>query len=186
MSAPQWHDDPGGPRPPPIYSDSFLRWLVVCAIALVLVAALAAWWLVPQIWSRGLLPGWPTLHGKRFFEGYRASPIVINMWAVWCEPCRDELPELAALARARPDIAVVVVNADGPGEERLREDAEKLGIYPPLIAPIIEGDPFAELALPRTGVLPTTYIIGRRGRTLHTLTGPQTAASLERLLPPPL
>ena len=37
---------------------------------------------------------------------------VVNVWAWWCEPCRDELPVLAEYAAARPDVTVVGVHAD--------------------------------------------------------------------------
>lgn len=39
-------------------------------------------------------------------------PVVLNLWASWCIPCRDEIPELSAFADANPDHIVVGVSVD--------------------------------------------------------------------------
>lgn len=36
-------------------------------------------------------------------------PVVLNLWASWCIPCRDEIPELSAFATENPDVAVIGV-----------------------------------------------------------------------------
>ncbi|HHX35904.1 MAG TPA: TlpA family protein disulfide reductase [Gammaproteobacteria bacterium] len=44
------------------------------------------------------------------------KPLVINLWATWCPPCRREMPVLAAAQQANPDIRFVFVN-QGEGQE---------------------------------------------------------------------
>ncbi len=43
------------------------------------------------------------------------KPLVINLWATWCPPCRREMPVLAAAQQANPDVRFVFVN-QGEGQ----------------------------------------------------------------------
>jgi thiol-disulfide isomerase/thioredoxin len=52
----------------------------------------------------------------RDFEG---RPVVVNLWASWCPPCRREMPLLAQTAAAQPDVAFLFVN-QGESSETIR------------------------------------------------------------------
>ncbi|MES2819364.1 MAG: TlpA disulfide reductase family protein [Pseudomonadota bacterium] len=102
--------------------------------------------------------------------------LVINYWAEWCGPCRSEIPELNALAeelKAQP-ISVLGVNFDGAQDDALKQASEALGIGFTVLA----QDPAERFALPRSEVLPVTYIVDAQGRLRDTLVGEQTAAGL--------
>lgn len=43
-------------------------------------------------------------------RAFRGKPLVVNLWATWCPPCRREMPALAAMQRKRPDLGFVFVN----------------------------------------------------------------------------
>ena len=52
---------------------------------------------------------------------------VINYWAIWCKPCREEIPELNQLNQIE-NVVVLGVNFDGKVGEALLSDADALGI----------------------------------------------------------
>ena len=105
--------------------------------------------------------------------------VLINYWAIWCAPCRKEIPEFNQLLEERGDnIAVLAVNFDGSQGQQLRDEIAKLGIkFPSLLE-----DPRELWGLEPVQVLPETLVIGRDGQLLHRLIGPQTKESLEALL----
>ncbi len=98
---------------------------------------------------------------------------VINWWAVWCGPCREEIPELNQLA-GDPSVKVLGVNFDRKTGDALAEDSRRLGIA----FELLKDDPAARLGVPRPTVLPTTLIVSPEGVVVATLVGPQTQSSL--------
>jgi thiol-disulfide isomerase/thioredoxin len=104
---------------------------------------------------------------------------IINYWAIWCGPCRDEIPELNSFAEAHSkQVAVYAVNFDRMQGEELTVQASELGIEFALLA----TDPASALGYPAPAVLPTTVVINPGGEVVATLAGPQTRASLEATL----
>jgi thiol-disulfide isomerase/thioredoxin len=97
---------------------------------------------------------------------------VINYWAIWCKPCREEIPELNRLDQ-EADITVVGVNFDGKQGTGLAADVADLDIQFRVIA-----DPADILGISRPTVLPTTLVVSPEGEVIATLVGPQTASSI--------
>mgnify|MGYP001166410276 CR=1 FL=1 len=97
---------------------------------------------------------------------------VINYWAIWCKPCREEIPELNQLNQIE-HVVVLGVNFDGKVGEALVSDARDLGITFETI-----DDPASNLNITRPSVLPTTLILSPEGTLVATLVGPQTAESI--------
>jgi len=101
--------------------------------------------------------------------------LVINYWAIWCAPCRKEIPELNQLAeQLAGQVEVFAVNFDGKQGEALAKDADALGIAFTVLA----EDPAKRFNLPRSSALPVTYLIDPSGKLRQTLLGEQTAAGL--------
>jgi len=101
--------------------------------------------------------------------------LVINYWAIWCAPCRKEIPQLNQLAEQLAGQAeVFAVNFDGKQGEALAKEAQELGIAFTVLA----EDPAKRFNLPRSSALPVTYLIDPSGKLRQTLLGEQTAAGL--------
>ena len=99
----------------------------------------------------------------------------INIWAQWCDPCREEIPELNALASAG-SIRVLGYDFDNSEGEELVNKAKKLGIQ----FPVIKESPLALLETKTPQVLPATMIVNPQGKLIEVLYGPQTRDSLEK------
>jgi cytochrome c biogenesis protein CcmG/thiol:disulfide interchange protein DsbE len=104
---------------------------------------------------------------------------VLNVWASWCVPCRDEAPLLMALAADRR-IRVVGINyKDQPDNAR-----RFLGRYGnPFVANGTDGNGRAAIEWGVYGV-PETFVVGRDGRIAYKLIGPITADNLDQTLKP--
>lgn len=105
--------------------------------------------------------------------------VLINYWAIWCAPCRKEVPELNELLHEHADkLQVVGVNFDGSLGDQLGAEVTKLGIE----FPNFFRDPRQLWSLDPVAVLPETLIIDANGNLIHRLVGPQHKATLEELL----
>ena len=128
------------------------------------------------------LPDMPALHvttlaGEPWdLAHHRGKWVVVNYWAAWCAPCREEMPELSALATMREHIEVI-----GLAYEEIEPDAMQVFLeefpvtYP--IAIIGTYDPPADFDTPRG--LPMTWLIVPDGSVAKRFLGPVHAGEIE-------
>ncbi|HFE45294.1 MAG TPA: TlpA family protein disulfide reductase [Nannocystis exedens] len=103
------------------------------------------------------------LRGQDFaLADLRGDVVLLNVWASWCEPCKEELPELAKLQRERgPEgLQVIGVSIDAlRTQHTVRQLAQEFKVPYPIIF-----DPQSTI-VPAMKIVgyPTTFIIGRDG-----------------------
>lgn len=163
------------------------------AAALLAGLALACASLPPAAPSRPVTTeaGWIDLEGLRQrLEADRGRVVVVNFWATWCEPCREEFPELIEIDlryRSR-GLTLLSISLDSPGERDGQVKkflAEQRPSFPVFVKRAGDPDEFINAIDPAwSGALPATFVYDRRGRQRHALIGPQTRASLEARLQP--
>ncbi len=112
-------------------------------------------------------------------NGYMYSDLegryqIVNYWAVWCAPCKHEIPELQALHDDYENVAVFGVNFDQPELDVMSEQAKLMNIG----FPTYRRDPSTDFGIKTPEVLPTTLVFGPNREMLATLVGPQTKQSL--------
>jgi len=112
------------------------------------------------------------------WDQWQGRWMLINYWAEWCAPCREEIPELNRLHEDGVDGQLVVlgVNFDGLSGEALSDLVERMDIE----FPVLLDDPKARWQQPMPGVLPSTLVIDPDGELRTVLVGPQTFESLSR------
>ena len=118
---------------------------------------------------------------------YRGQVVLVNFWATWCEPCRDEMPSIAKLRNRLADrpFSVRAVNVDEP-EARI----EKFLTAMPLNFPVLLDQGRKVTKSWQVRVLPASFVIGPEGRVRYTATGdldwsaPAVAERIAKLLPP--
>jgi len=115
---------------------------------------------------------------------FKGKIILLNFWATWCHPCKEEIPDLVTLqTQYKDDIVVLGFSIDDKPEE-LKEYAAKYQMnYPVLVGAGHEN--IQEAYGPMWGV-PVTIVIGRDGRIAKKQSGIRTLeqfdSEIKRLL----
>ena len=111
---------------------------------------------------------------------YKGRPLVVNFWARWCAPCREEFPELIrARARNKARGAEVLGIAIEDKTDAVREFAKAYEIdYPVLLAKDNGIALMQALGNARAG-LPFTLALDRDGRVVYTKLGGMKRADVE-------
>ena len=109
-------------------------------------------------------------------KDWRGRWTLVNYWAEWCGPCRDEIPELNEIQKkgSKLGVQVVGVNYDGITGDALTLLVKTMGIN----FPILLKDPRTRWELAVPSILPTTLLINPSGELVTILIGPQTVETL--------
>ena len=112
------------------------------------------------------------------FSSLKGKIILLNFWATWCDPCKEEIPDLITLQEQyKDDIVVLGFSIDDSAEELRKYAAEYKMNYPVLVGAGHEN--IQEAYGPMWGV-PVTVIIGRDGKIAKKQSGIRSLAQFER------
>ncbi|MFZ2306680.1 MAG: TlpA disulfide reductase family protein [Rhodoferax sp.] len=149
-----------------------------------LLAGTLMWTILPAVLRMGTGPTLSDLEGISLttMQGRTESlanlahgkPLVVNLWATWCPPCRREMPELAAAQRQVPGVTFIFANQ---GENPVT--VQKYLTASQLVLANVVLDPGKKLGeqLGSTA-LPTTLFFDASGRLVDTHIGALSSASL--------
>ncbi|MGA2893746.1 MAG: DsbE family thiol:disulfide interchange protein [Xanthobacteraceae bacterium] len=111
--------------------------------------------------------------------GFKGAVTIVNVWASWCVPCRDEAPMLMQLAQDNRFRLVGINYKDEPGNAR-----RFLGRF---------GNPYAAAGADESGRagiewgvygVPENFVVGRDARITYKLVGPITPENIDAVLKP--
>ena len=167
-----------------------LRLVLVAEVVTLMWAAGCSWRAVPPEPSppTGIVDlneqGWEQLRAR-----YRGRVLLVNFWATWCDPCREEFPAIVRLHQTYRSrgLSVVAISMDEPTSVRAIEDFLKaqgaqFGSYRH------HFHDFAALVdsiNPRWGGgIPATFLYDREGRLIQSWEGPTSFEEFERAVRP--
>jgi peroxiredoxin len=108
---------------------------------------------------------------------YEGHVVLLNIWATWCAPCREETPDLQELYEKYKDEGFVVlgVSIDEQGESVVRPFIEEYDVSYPIV---IDDGTIIDKYGPTMGI-PTTYVINKKGNLEYFAVGALTNKELE-------
>jgi thiol-disulfide isomerase/thioredoxin len=110
-------------------------------------------------------------------DEYRGQVVVLNFWAVWCKPCRVEMPDLEAVYQEyREQGAVVLAVNVSESSADIADFAEELG----LTFPIFRDSKQEAMREYNVKILPTTFFIDRKGLVRHSRVGTMTKSVMTK------
>ena len=108
----------------------------------------------------------PDLQGRQVsLSDYAGRTVLINVWATWCPPCRDEMPMLVDYARRNPNGVTILGINDGETREEAAAFTKQYGMTFPVLLDL--NSRYLDAIL--VDSLPTTILVGPDGvvRAVH-------------------
>jgi peroxiredoxin len=99
---------------------------------------------------------------------HKGKVVLVNFWATWCPPCREEIPDLKRVAAEfrGPDFELVGIAMDESGHKVVKDFIAQAGIEYPVLLPSAEAIEQAAV-----DTLPTTYLVDKQGRVAKSFVG---------------
>ena len=119
-----------------------------------------------------------TLGGRTLStRDWRGKVALVNYWATWCGPCREEIPDLIELQARYPDqLQVVGISTDEGDSAAVAAFARGMGMN----YPVVMATPELNRQFPGVFALPTSFIVDPEGRIVQTHVGLISPAVFEQ------
>jgi thiol-disulfide isomerase/thioredoxin len=113
---------------------------------------------------------------------YRGHVVLLNLWATWCPPCRQEMPDLERFARAEAGKVIVLGVDQGESAAVAAAFARDRGVTFPILVDESQqyGRTYAAVGLP------TSIVVGRDGRVVRGIDGAMTLDQMRAAVAPAL
>lgn len=112
----------------------------------------------------------------------RGRLLVINYWATWCAPCREEIPLFVRIQQEMAAKSVQFIGISIDQADKVQTFAKEFSVNYPLVIAGLEAVELSRKAGNKAAVLPYTVIIGRDGRLAESLMGALSEQRLRTVL----
>jgi thiol-disulfide isomerase/thioredoxin len=117
-------------------------------------------------------------------QSHRGKVVLVDVWATWCDPCREELPKLVALAKKldRQKFQLVTISADEPEQEAaVVAFLDKVGVGSPRYIKHADDDQVFIDSIDKnwSGALPALFLYDASGGRIASFIGESDPADIE-------
>ncbi|HEU4709844.1 MAG TPA: TlpA disulfide reductase family protein, partial [Methylophilaceae bacterium] len=113
---------------------------------------------------------------------WRGKLLVVNFWATWCPPCREEMPELSKFHEHYQKQGIVVVGIATDDVAKMQAFGKELKVSYPLLAGDLDAMNLANALGNNKGILPYTVVLDQQGNVVKTFFGRVNSQLLEEAL----
>ncbi len=121
---------------------------------------------------------------QQALKQWQGKIIVLNFWATWCPPCREEMPELSAMQAQYSNKNLVIVGLSTDDLDKTKAFIKTSPVSYPILAGDMEAMNFAESLGNDRGILPYTVIIDANGNVVERFFGRINQQLLEKTITP--
>jgi thiol-disulfide isomerase/thioredoxin len=126
---------------------------------------------------------------KKGLAEFKNKIVVVNFWATWCVPCREEFPQLVEFAKKFRNKGIVVVTASVDDQESLNAVKDFLrqqkADMPSFLIHAPDMDTFINAIDQQwTGAVPATFVYDRKGNLAKRIIGGSTLKEFESAVQP--
>jgi len=124
---------------------------------------------------------------KLILEDEKGNATLINVWATWCAPCREEFPDLVKLSNDyKSEIRIIGISADEVkdlDEKVIPFLKNKNAQFENYLIKVVEPEDFINLLDPDwSGAIPATFIYDKNGKQAEVLIGKQSYEEFENAI----
>lgn len=126
---------------------------------------------------------------KKSLAEYKDKIVVVNFWATWCAPCREEFPDLVEFSKKFRNQGIVVATVSIDDESSL--DAvkkflrEQKAYLPSFLVNVSDMDAFINTIDPKwSGVVPSTFVYDQKGNLTKRMVGGSKLKDFEQAVQP--